>query len=121
MNTECRIDSMRHTWGVITGAAGLGRGARAMSAVEPLLVRRPEGLILLLTPPFDEMPLDPGYIKGYVPGIRENGGQYTHAAAWTVLAFAALGDGNKPGQLFPLLKPINPPLSQPRTHRSQID
>jgi cyclic beta-1,2-glucan synthetase len=121
MNTECRIDSIAQTWGVITGAADLGRGARAMSAVEQLLVRRPEGLILLLTPPFDEMPLDPGYIKGYVPGIRENGGQYTHAAAWTVLAFAALGDGDKAGELFRMLNPINRAVSRASVQRYKVE
>jgi cyclic beta-1,2-glucan synthetase len=121
MNTECRIDSIAQTWGLFTGAADLGRGARAMAAVEQFLVRRPEGLILLLTPPFNEMPLDPGYIKGYVPGIRENGGQYTHAAAWTVLAFAALGDGDKAGELFRMLNPINRAVSRASVQRYKVE
>ena len=73
-------------------------------------MRRPEGLVLLFTPPFDNTGADPGYIKGYVPGIRENGGQYTHAAVWTVIAFAALGDGDKAAELFRMLNPIS------RTH-----
>ena len=83
------------------------RVARAMAAVEEYLVRRNDGLVLLFTPPFDSGSLDPGYIKGYLPGVRENGGQYTHAAIWSVLAFAALGDGDKAGELFALLNPIN--------------
>ena len=106
-NTECRIDSIAQSWGVISGAAEPGRASRAMGAVDQQLVRRPEGLVLLFTPPFDHTPHDPGYIKGYVPGIRENGGQYTHAAAWTVIAFAALGDGDKACELFRMLNPIN--------------
>ena len=91
----------------------LGRGAtrraraRAMAAVEEYLVRRGDGLVLLFTPPFDRTPLDPGYIKGYLPGVRENGGQYTHAAIWAVIAFAALGDGDQAGELFAILNPIN--------------
>ena len=120
-NSECRIDSIAQTWGVISGAADLGRAARAMGAVDQQLVRRPEGLILLLTPPFDHSPLDPGYIKGYVPGIRENGGQYTHAAAWTVLAFAALGDGDKAGELFRMLNPINRAISRASVQRYKVE
>jgi len=95
LDKECRIDSIVQSWGVISGAAEPARGARAMAAVDQYLVRRPEGLVLVLTPPFDQTDHDPGYIKGYLRGIRENGGQYTHAAAWTVLAFAALSDGNR--------------------------
>ena len=118
---ECRIDSIAQSWGIISGAAEPGRGARAMSAVEQHLVRRPEGLILLFTPPFDRTPLDPGYIKGYVPGIRENGGQYTHAAVWTVLAFAALGDGDKAGELFRMLNPINRTTTRASVQRYKVE
>jgi cyclic beta-1,2-glucan glucanotransferase len=105
-NPECRIDSIAQSWGVISGAAEPGRATRAMAAVDRQLVMRPEGVVRLLSPPFDKAPLDPGYIKGYVPGIRENGGQYTHAAVWAVIAFAALGDGDKAGELFRMLNPI---------------
>jgi cyclic beta-1,2-glucan synthetase len=105
-NAECRIDSIAQSWGVISGAAEPARGARAMAAVEKHLVRRGDGLVLLFTPPFDNASPDPGYIKGYLPGVRENGGQYTHAAIWSVVAFAALGDGDKAGELFSLLNPI---------------
>jgi len=106
-NAECRIDSIAQSWGVISGAAEPARGARAMAAVEKYLVRRAEGLVLLFTPPFDHASPDPGYIKGYPPGVRENGGQYTHAAIWSVIALAALGEGDKAGELFALLNPIN--------------
>jgi cyclic beta-1,2-glucan synthetase len=120
-NPECRIDSIAQSWGVISGGAEPGRGARAMAAVEQHLVRRPEGLIALFTPPFDRTPLDPGYIKGYVPGIRENGGQYTHGAVWTVLAFAALGDGDKAGELFRMLNPINHTTSRANVQRYKVE
>ncbi len=120
-NPECRIDSIAQSWGVISGAAEPGRGARAMAAVEQHLVRRPEGLIVLFTPPFDRTPRDPGYIKGYVPGIRENGGQYTHAAVWAVLAFAALGDGDKAGELFRMLNPINRTTSRANVQRYKVE
>ncbi len=88
-----------------------------MAAVEEYLVRRDQELILLFTPPFDHSPLDPGYIKGYPPGIRENGGQYTHAAIWTVMAFAALGDGDRADELFSILNPINRTSTRAGVHR----
>ena len=77
-----------------------------MAAVEEFLVRRADGLVALLTPPFDGTGLDPGYIKGYPPGVRENGGQYTHAAIWSLIAFAMLGEGDKAGEIFAMLNPI---------------
>ena len=95
--------------------------ARAMAAVDKHLVRRPEGLILLFTPPFDNPPHDPGYIKGYVPGIRENGGQYTHAAAWAVIAFAELGDGDKACELFRMLNPIAHTSSRASVQRYKVE
>ncbi|MBI3782116.1 MAG: hypothetical protein HY270_01820 [Deltaproteobacteria bacterium] len=106
-SAECRIDSIAQSWGVISGAADPRRAARAMAAVDEHLVRRSDGLVLLFTPPFDQAVPDPGYISGYPPGIRENGGQYTHAAAWAVIAFAMLGNGDKAAELFSLLNPIN--------------
>ncbi len=90
---ECRIDSIAQSWAVISGAGDSARGARAMAAVERELIRPKDGVALLFAPPFDKTPLDPGYIKGYPPGIRENGGQYTHAGLWSVVAFAALARG----------------------------
>jgi cyclic beta-1,2-glucan synthetase len=106
-NDECRIDSIAQSWSVISRAGDPARAARAMASLEEHLIRRDDGLALLFTPPFDRTPLDPGYIKGYPPGIRENGGQYTHAAVWSVMAFALLGDGDKAGALFSMLNPIN--------------
>jgi cyclic beta-1,2-glucan synthetase len=104
---ECRIDSIAQSWGVISGVADSARAAMAMSAVNDHLVRRDDGLVLLFTPPFDRSMREPGYIKGYPPGIRENGGQYTHGAIWSAIAFAILGDGNKAAELFSILNPIN--------------
>jgi len=120
-NDECRIDSIAQSWAVISGAAGQERRRRAMSAVEQYLVRRGDGLVLLLAPPFDRTRLDPGYIKGYLPGVRENGGQYTHAALWTVIAFAALGEGDKAGELFSLLNPINHSSTRAGLHRYKVE
>jgi cyclic beta-1,2-glucan synthetase len=103
---ECRIDSIAQSWSVISGAADPARALRGMAAVDEQLIDRRDGLALLFTPPFDGTPLDPGYIKGYPPGIRENGGQYNHAATWSVIAFAALGLGEKAAELFSLVNPI---------------
>jgi len=102
----CAIDSIAQSWSVMSGAADPDRARRAMASVDQHLIRRNDDLMLLLTPPFDETALEPGYIKGYVPGVRENGGQYTHAAIWTVIAFAALGDGDKVAELLAMLNPI---------------
>ncbi len=104
---EGKIDSVAQSWAVLSGAAPVARAERAMDAVRARLVRRDSGVILLLTPPFDHGAADPGYIKGYVPGIRENGGQYTHAAAWVVLALTRLGSGDEAVALFHMLNPIN--------------
>jgi cyclic beta-1,2-glucan synthetase len=105
-NKECRIDAIAQSWAVLSGAAEPQRARRAMRAVQEHLVKRDERLILLFTPAFDKTPRDPGYVKGYLPGIRENGGQYTHAALWTVWAYAALGDGDEAEALFRLINPI---------------
>jgi cyclic beta-1,2-glucan synthetase len=104
---ECRIDAISQSWAVLSGVAPRRRAERAMDAVRMQLVRRDAGVIQLLAPPFDQTPLDPGYIKGYVPGVRENGGQYTHAALWTVMAIAHLGSGDEAVELFHMLNPIN--------------
>jgi cyclic beta-1,2-glucan synthetase len=92
-----------------------------MAAVEEHLIRRDEGLMVLLAPPFDRTALDPGYIKGYPPGIRENGGQYTHAAFWSVIAFAALGEGDKAHGLFSLLNPINHASTRSSADRYRVE
>ncbi|PYU22271.1 MAG: phosphorylase [Acidobacteria bacterium] len=120
-NAECKIDSIAQSWGIMSGAAEPGRAARAMGAVDQQLVCRPEGLILLFTPPFENTQHDPGYIKGYVPGVRENGGQYTHSAAWTVIAFAALGEGDKAAELFRMLNPINRTISRSSVQRYKAE
>ena len=120
-NTECRIDSIAQSWSILSGAADRSRAERAMAAVDEYLIRRGDGLVLLFTPPFDHGDLDPGYIKGYLPGIRENGGQYTHAAIWSVLAFAALGDGNKAGELFSILNPVNHASTTAGVHRYKVE
>jgi cyclic beta-1,2-glucan synthetase len=106
-NEECKLDSLTQSWAVLSGAAPRRRAQRAMDAVRAHLVRRDAQLVLLLTPPFDRMARDPGYIKGYIPGVRENGGQYTHAALWTVMALARLGLGDEAMELFHMINPIN--------------
>jgi cyclic beta-1,2-glucan synthetase len=120
-SSECCIDSIAQSWGVISGAADPGRAARAMAAVDEQLILREERLALLFTPPFDRTPLDPGYIKGYPPGIRENGGQYTHAAAWSLIAFAALGDGDKAAEVFSLLNPVNHAKTRADVQRYKVE
>jgi cellobiose phosphorylase len=106
-NSECRIDSIAQSWSVLSGAGDPERSRLAMEAVDEHLVRRAHGLIQLLDPPFDKSELNPGYIKGYVPGVRENGGQYTHAAIWTAMAFARRGDNRRAWELFAMINPVN--------------
>ncbi len=103
---ECQIDSIAQSWAVLSGAADPNRALKAMDAVSSRLVLQDERLILLFTPPFNETVRDPGYVKGYPPGIRENGGQYTHAALWAAWAFAELGQGDRAEALFRLLNPV---------------
>ncbi len=106
-NAECRIDSIAQSWAVMSGAADSERAQRAIQSMREYLVRDGDDLILLFTPPFDKTERDPGYIKSYPPGVRENGGQYTHAATWTVIAYAMLGDGDQAMDLLRMLNPIN--------------
>ncbi|HVR31941.1 MAG TPA: glucoamylase family protein [Acidimicrobiia bacterium] len=120
-NPECRIDSIAQSWSVMHGGARPDRAQRAMASVEEYLVRRGDGLVLLFTPPFNDWEVDPGYIKGYLPGVRENGGQYTHAAIWSVIAFATLGDGDRAGELFSLLNPINHASTRAGVHRYRVE
>ncbi len=103
---ECRIDSISQTWSVLSKAADPARAHHALEKVSELLIREKSKLILLLDPPFDQCSQDPGYIKGYIPGVRENGGQYTHAAIWVMMAFAEIGDGDQALKLFNILNPI---------------
>jgi cyclic beta-1,2-glucan synthetase len=118
---ECRIDSIAQSWSVISHAADPARSVQAMSEVESQLIQRDTGLALLFTPAFDQTPLDPGYIKGYPPGIRENGGQYTHAATWSVIAQAMLGHGNQAGELFTLLNPISHSSTRAEVQRYKVE
>ena len=106
-NDECKIDSLAQSWAVLTGAVPLQFAERAMDAVRAHLIARVPQLVLLFDPPFDRSAQDPGYIKGYPPGVRENGGQYTHAALWVVMAIAKLGFGDEAVELFHMLNPIN--------------
>jgi cellobiose phosphorylase len=106
-NDECRIDSIAQSWSVLSGAASPERQRQAMDSLDQHLVRRDAGLVQLLDPPFDKSALDPGYIKGYVPGVRENGGQYTHAAIWATMAFAELGDSARAWELLRMINPVS--------------
>jgi cyclic beta-1,2-glucan synthetase len=106
-NDECKLDSLTQSWAVLAGTAQPGRAQQGVNAVRTHLMRRDAQIVLLLTPPFDRMTHDPGYIKAYLPGIRENGGQYTHAVAWTIIALARLGMGDEAMELFHMVNPIN--------------
>ena len=106
-NPECQIDSLPQSWSVISGAGDPERSRQAMQSVDQRLVRRESGLIQLFDPPFDKSALNPGYIKGYIPGVRENGGQYTHGAVWTAMAFALMGESERAWELFSLLNPVH--------------
>ena len=106
LNDECKIDSIAQSWGVISGAARPERAAEALHSADTNLVKEEDGLILLFTPPFEYSALNPGYIKGYPAGVRENGGQYTHGAIWLAMAFARRGDGDRAVELLRLLNPV---------------
>ncbi len=105
-NPECQIDSIPQSWSVLSGAGERGRAQSAMNSVDRRLVHRDSQLVQLFAPPFDKSELNPGYVKGYIPGVRENGGQYTHAGIWTAMAFAGMGDSKRAWELFSLLNPI---------------
>src|SRR5579859_4536066 len=107
LNAECQIDSVAQSWSVLSGAGDKQRSRMAMDSLNTRLVDRNHGLIKLLAPPFDKSDLNPGYIRGYVPGVRENGGQYTHAAIWAAMAFAAMGDSARAWKLFAMINPVN--------------
>jgi cyclic beta-1,2-glucan synthetase len=118
---ECRIDSIAQSWAVLSGAANPDRASMAMASLDEHLIREDDGLALLFSPPFDKTPRDPGYIKGYPPGLRENGGQYSHAAMWSILAFAKLGAGEKARELFSLLNPINHARTPQEVERYKVE
>jgi cyclic beta-1,2-glucan synthetase len=105
-NPECQIDSLPQSWAILSRAANTERARKSLESADRRLVRRQDGLIQLLDPPFNSSELNPGYIKGYVPGVRENGGQYTHAAIWLIMAFARMGNVEKAWELFNLINPV---------------
>jgi cellobiose phosphorylase len=121
VNPECQIDSISQSWSVLSGAGDAKRSRMAMEALDQRLVRREHGLIQLLDPPFDKSELNPGYIKGYVPGVRENGGQYTHAAIWAAMAFARLGDNRRAWELFAMINPVNHARSTEETATYKVE
>lgn len=120
-NDECQIDSISQSWAVISKGGDPQRARQAMMAVDERLVRRDKQIIQLLDPPFDKSGLEPGYIKGYIPGVRENGGQYTHAAIWTTMAFAMLGDTGRAWEFFAMLNPVNHGSTPEAIARYQVE
>lgn len=106
-NEECKIDSISQSWSILSGAADKTRSLTAIQSADRHLVKEEDGVICLLTPPFDSSPFDPGYIKGYYPGVRENGGQYTHAAIWLAMAHMRLRDGDGAYKLLSMMNPVN--------------
>jgi len=120
-NSECRIDSISQSWSVLSGAGEIDRQRQAMGSLDKRLVRRKDSLIQLLDPPFDKSEMNPGYIKGYVPGVRENGGQYTHAAIWASMAFSKLGDRKKAWELLSMINPVNHALTPEDVEKYKVE
>ncbi|PKP39331.1 MAG: cyclic beta 1-2 glucan synthetase, partial [Bacteroidetes bacterium HGW-Bacteroidetes-15] len=120
-NEECQIDSISQSWSVLSGAGKPERSAIAMESASKRLVRRDNSLVQLLDPPFDKSDLNPGYIKGYVPGVRENGGQYTHAAIWLAMAFAKLGDNEKAYEILSMINPINHATTHEEVEKYKVE
>ena len=120
-NEECQIDSIAQSWAVLSGAANPVRAGLAMDRVDQRLVRRDQRLIQLFNPPFDKSALEPGYVKGYPPGVRENGGQYTHGAIWAVMAFAELGETERAWELFSLLNPVRHATDLTEVNRYKVE
>jgi len=120
-NRECRIDSIAQSWSVISGVAPLKRRNQAMKALSKYLVRPDDRLMALFTPPFVSTPNNPGYIKGYPAGIRENGGQYTHGVLWAIVAHAMMGEGDRAGELFAMLNPVNHGRSRSMAQRYRVE
>ena len=120
-NQECQIDAIAQAWSVISGAAPSGKGMMAMLAVDRELVDREYSLIRLLTPPFEKTDPSPGYIQGYPPGVRENGGQYTHGVIWSIIAWAKLGEGDRAWELFHMINPINHALTPSEVLRYKVE
>lgn len=121
INPECKIDSIAQSWSILSGAGDPERSRQAMEAVNSKLVRRNFSLIQLLDPPFDKSEMNPGYIKGYVPGVRENGGQYTHAAIWTIMALARIGKKELAWELLKMINPVNHSSSKEETEIYKVE
>jgi cyclic beta-1,2-glucan glucanotransferase len=121
VNPECQIDSISQSWSVLSGAGDAERSAMAMEAVDKRLARRDHKLVQLLDPPFDKSDLNPGYIKGYVPGVRENGGQYTHGAIWAAMAFARLGDRRRAWEILTMINPVNHAISREEMETYKVE
>ncbi|MDA8442817.1 MAG: glycosyl transferase family 36, partial [Peptococcaceae bacterium] len=120
-NEECQIDCIAQAWAVISGAGSRDKVRAAMLALDHYLLRRDDRMLLLLNPPFDHAEPNPGYIKGYVPGVRENGGQYTHGAIWAVLAWTMIGEGDQATELFQMLNPINHSRTESEVARYKVE
>jgi cyclic beta-1,2-glucan synthetase len=120
-NDECQIDSIAQSWSVLSGAGESDRSKRAMESLNLRLVRREDSLVRLLDPPFDKSDLNPGYIRGYVPGVRENGGQYTHAAIWAAMAFSKLRDSGKAWEILKMINPVNHASSPEEVERYKVE
>lgn len=120
-NDECQIDSISQSWAVLSGAGSPDRLQIAMESVNNRLVRNEDSLVQLLDPPFDKSDLNPGYIKGYVPGVRENGGQYTHAAIWVAMAYSKLGDTKRAWEVFNMINPVNHAKSPEEVVRYKVE
>lgn len=120
-SVECKIDAIAQAWAAISGSGDPARVQRALESVEERLIRWDDGLVALLAPPFDRMPHDPGYIKGYVPGVRENGGQYTHAAVWVALAYATMGDGDEAVAILDLINPLSHAADAASAERYKVE
>jgi cellobiose phosphorylase len=120
-NEECQIDSISQSWSVLSGAGNPERSVVAMESASKRLVQRNNSLVQLLDPPFDTSDLNPGYIKGYVPGVRENGGQYTHAAIWLAMAFAKLGDNDKAYDILSMINPVNHTTTNSEVERYKVE
>lgn len=118
---ECKIDSIAQSWAVLSNAKDKVRVKQAMASAEKHLIRKQDSLALLFTPPFDKTAHNPGYIKGYPPGLRENGGQYSHASMWSILAYAKLGEGKKAADLFAMLNPINHACSASKMEQYMVE
>jgi cyclic beta-1,2-glucan synthetase len=121
LNDECKIDCLAQSWSVISKAADKSRSSLAMDSVEKYLIKHTDKMMLLFTPPFNKTALDPGYIKGYLPGIRENGGQYTHGVVWNIIAYAMLGNAKKAHECFSMLNPINHSNTRLGAHKYKLE